>query len=370
MKKLIALTLCLMLLLSGCAYAGGPGEGLRLRDMLCSNGTEDVLDAQGLSAALEYGHNDDVMGLRLTVSKDDGEANEAVLALVDDTLLLTLDGSTGESYVYAITDPEVVSTAAETLAGLFPEADGEPMPDFENMTEEEMEQYMAQLEQELEEMGLTGEGAELTPEQERELEETTIKLERFQELIESCTTAGEPQQFDGESYDTTRIDIDSDTMRELLDLLQVSEMVSDNASLGQMLADAGITAELSAVIAINEDGTKSAYGMSPVFTSDEGDRVKINFTVQNTHDDGSADVYLDLALNGETQAAFSITYEVYDLEDADWLPAAVPADAAALDLEDEQSLDGFVEGLSDFLGQVSGTVMGVTMTNRLIGLLR
>lgn len=371
MKKMIALALCLMLLLSGCAYAGGPGEGLRLQDMLLSGGEQDVLDARGLSAALEYGRSGDVMGLRLTVAKDGGEADEAVLALVDDTLLLTLDGGAGEPYVYAVEDPEMAAAVEEGLRGLFPEAEGlgEELPDFESMTEEEQEEYLAQLEKELEEMGLTGDGAALTPEQERDLEATTAKLERFQELIESCTSQGEPQQFDGESYTTTRIDIDSDTMRELLDLLQVSEMVSDSASLGQMLADAGITAEVSAVIALNEDGTKSAYGMSPVFTSDDGDSVKINFTVQDTHGDGSTDVYLDLAVNDEPQAAFSITYTVYDLEDADWLPAQVPADAEVLDLNDDASLESFVEGLSDFFGQVSGTVMGVTMGNQLIGLL-
>ena len=367
MKKLIALALCMLLLLSGCAYEGGAGGGMQLRDMLYAEGQEHIVDMRGLSAALEYGRSGDVSGVRLAVSKDDGSASQAVLALVDDAMLLTLDCAAGGSYAYVIEDPGMTDALEEGLAGLLP---AEEDAAFGEMTDEELEAYMAELEKQLESMGLPDDSEGMTPEEERDMEAYMDRLERFQALLEGCITEGEPQQFEGESYATTNIDIGSDTMLELLDLLQVSDLVSDETSLGQMLADAGITAELSAVIAINDDGTRSAYGMSPVFTSDDGDSIRINFTVQDTHGDGSTDVYCDLSLNGETQAAFSITLAQYPLGDADWLPAAVPADAVVLDPEDEASLDSLVDGLSDFLGQVSGAVMGVTLGNRLVDALR
>lgn len=358
MKKVIALMLCMLLLLSGCSYAAGSGEGIQLRDLLFTQGGNEALDLHGLSGSAEFARGEGTMGLRFSLVRDE-LTSQAVVAVVDGQLLITLDGGTGEPCTYAVADPETVAAAEQTLNGLFPEAGpGEELPDFESMTDEELDAYMAGLEAELEAMGQSGEDEQL-------MGEALANLERIEQILQSCVSEGEPQQYLGDTYSTTDINLDNDSLMELLDLTGLAAALGEDTSMEQLLAQAGVSVEMNGVIAVSEDGGKTAYGLHPVITTDGGECLEVNMTLQNLSDADTIDIYLDAALNDEPLASLSVTMEDLTLADADWLPEEVSADVAVLDPEDEESLDGFVDDLSDFLGQAMGSVIGVSLGNRL-----
>lgn len=305
------------------------------------------------------------MGLRLAVSRGD-TVSQAVLTVTEDALLIVLDGGAGESCTYVVTDPDTVAAVAQTLNDLFPEQPAEDeIPDFESMTDEELDAYMTELEKQLEDMGVPAEDEQTSEEYEQAMED----LDRIAELLESCITEGEPQEHLGDTYHTTNINIDSDTFAQLLDLAGMPQIIGEDADMAGLMAQAGMTVALDGVIAVSEDAQKLAYGLHPVFSSDDGDCLELNMTLQNIDTADVVDIYIQALFNGDPLASFSLTVEDHMLEDADWLSAEPAPDAIPLDLNDEQSLDGFVEGLSDFLGQVSGSVIGVSLGNRLIGAL-
>lgn len=365
MKKLIALTLCMLLLLSGCAYLGGAsGAMVQLRDMYITD-PDTTIDLRGLSAGVEIGNRGDSLGLRLTVSAEDQLKNELVLAVAEESVLFLLSGSTGEPYAYVVDDPQVVapirSALEQAMAADIP-ADGEDV-DLENMTDEELAQYMAELEEQLKSMGL---GDESDPEA---ADEAAAQAERMAEILEQCVSEGEPKQFEGEMYDTTNIDLPHDELMELLGMIDASEYVEQDTDLAGLLEEAGVTVDLTGVIAVNADGTKSAYGFTPVFTNAEGKTITLNFTLQSMAEDGSLDLYFDAAEDGQDLGSLALNIAVSLLDEVTWLPDGLPDDAQRVDLDDEASRDAFTDALADFLGQVSGTLAGVVLGNGAIGAL-
>lgn len=364
MKKVIALTLCMLFLLSGCGYLGGAAGALvEMRDLYITD-ADQALDMRGLSAAAEIACSDAAYGLRLTVADDSEIKNELVAAVVDDSVLILLNGGTGEPYAFVIDDPEVVEPIEEAFASVMAGAPaGDEGVDIEDMTDEELDEYMAQLEEQLESM-LQEEG--LAPE---ESDEAAAQAERMAELLEQCVTEGEPQEFEGEMFDTTNFELPNDKLLELLDMLDTTQYIGEDVDLSGALTEAGITLDLSGVAAVNADGTKTAFGVTPVLTNADGDTVTLNITFQQMSEDDSIDFYIDIAENGQDLGSLSLTFNVQQLDEADWLPEAVSDDAQPVDFDDEASAGAFSDALADFFGQVSGTLAGRTAGNGAIGAL-
>lgn len=360
MKKLIALTLCLMLLLSGCAYLGGAsGARVEMRDLYITD-TEQTLDMRDLSAAIELGCKDDICGLRLLFSNPDKLENELIVAVVEDSVLLLLNGSTGEPYTFVIDDPTVVGTIQKVFDAV--KGSGEEV-DFENMTDEELDEYMAQLEEQLEAMGLDGVLDPETP------AEADAQSEQLSELLEECITEGEPREFEGETYSTINVDLPHDKLMELLGSFSLESPDGEQMDVAGMLEEAGVTVDVTGVAASNEDGTKNAFGVSPVFTDADGHTAAMNLTLQQLNEDGSIDFYFDVSQDDQELGSFSVTFGVSLLDEVDWLPDEVGDDAQPVDFDDETSSEAFADALADFFGQVSGTLAGVTVGNGAIGAL-
>ncbi len=362
MKKLIALALCLMLLLSGCGYSGS--ALVEIRDLYITD-TDTTVDLRGLSGGVELGCSGDIYGLRLTVSADDELKNEMVVAVVEDNVLFLLNGGTGEPYAYAIDDPQVVGPIQQAFSsviaaeGTFADED----VDIEGMTDEELDEYMAQLEEQLQSMT---EGEDTDPEA---ADEAAAMAQRAAEILQSCVSEGEPMQFDGETYETVNFDLPHDELMELLGSIDTAQYMGEDVDLAQLLDAAGVTLDVTGVIAANEDGTKSAYGITPVFTNADGEVATLNITLQQTSEDGSLDFYLDINNDGQDLGSVSLTFNVQLLDEADWLPEGLGEDVQKVDLNDEASSEAFADALADFLGQVVGTAAGLTAGNGAIGAL-
>lgn len=353
MKKVIVLALCMLLLLSGCTYLGAAGARVEMRDLYITS-SDQPLDMRDLSTVVEFGCNDDVCGLRLTFSNPDKLENELIAAVVEDSVLILLNGSTGEPYAFVIDDPKVVGPIQELFDAV--KGSGETV-DFESMTDEELDEYMAQLEEQLESMGLD---EDLDPES---ADEAAAQAERLAELLEQCVTEGEPREFEGEMYDTMNIDLPHDKLMELLGSVELEGSNGEKVDLAALLEESGITVDVTGVIASNEDGSKNAFGVSPVLTDEAGDNLSMNFTLQQISEDGSIDVYFDISQDGQEFGTLSVSFIASLLEEADWLPDAVSADAQPVDFDDDDSSTVFADALMDFFGQVVGTLAGVTAGN-------
>ena len=73
MKKLFAIALCLMLLLSGCTFAAdGADTTLQLRDLALITGPDSITDLSGLSLTVESAGTEDGYG----EGEEDGDGSE------------------------------------------------------------------------------------------------------------------------------------------------------------------------------------------------------------------------------------------------------------------------------------------------------
>ena len=366
MKKIFALMLCMMLLLSGCGYLGGASDALvELRDLYIDDG-DTTVDMRGLSAGVELGCSGDAYGLRLTISADEELKNQLVAAVVDDSVLILLDGGAGEPYAFAIDDPQVVGPIQEAFDEMM--AAGQSMPqdmDLEHMTDEELDEYMSQLEDQLRSMAV-GDDQDQDPE---DTAEAAARAERISEILQSCVSEGEPMEFEGEMYQTTNFELPHEQLMELLGLLDEQQLLDADTDLAQLLEEADITVDVTGVIASTEDGSKNAFGATPVFTNADGEAVTLNITLQQLSEDGSLDFYMDINDDGQDVGMLSMTFNAQLLDEADWLPDGLPEDAQTLEPDDEASMDAFTDALSDFFGQVAGTMTGVMAGNGAVGAL-
>lgn len=347
MKKLIALALGLLLLLSGCAYPGGEAGGqLRLKELMYALGDKDVVDLSGLVADLEAGCSDSAAGARMNVTAGERQY-EAVLAVVDGELTMLLNTAEGGSHAYVIGVPELNELVSGLFESLFAEEDvPADVPDggllFQSMDE-------------LQQMADAVPGSSVSP---------------MEQLMDRCMTDGEPLERDGVSFDVTDIHISHEDLLELVGLAlpenpEGTESAEDD--IGQLLADAGLTLDISGSAAVSEETDQAALGLDFTVADAEGGVVDTYLSLQELDGDGDIDLYLEMTLDGESLGAFSIAFNISPLEQADWLPDQIPADAAVLTEESTQEeLAAFGQNIADFAGQVSGAIFGMMLGNRVV----
>lgn len=385
MKKIIAIALCLMLLLSGCSYAvEGADTALQLRDLMLITGPDNVTDLTGLSLTLESAANDDAAGFRLTLADDNGPLS-AVAAVTEQYLYLAMTDADGTQTAYALdmanvvqaldlplpetasadgdamTDEDLEAALAEMQAAWEQQlADwGLTEEDLENMSDEELEEFFAQMYGSDEDAALAGED----PEQ-------AAAMEQVEQIIARCTEESQ-EELDGVTYDVSTITMGTDDVYELLDALPISVGGDEHIVLSDALDELGVTISLDAVTAVSQDGEHLLVGLTPVITNTEGDSYCLNFLLDGTGDDGFTTLTLALTDSDEQPlAGLRVSFAASEAGDADWLSEDVTEGATVIDhLESEQDLGPLTDDVADFFGQLSGKVFGVAMGNSLISAL-
>ena len=239
MKKIAILFLCLMTLLSGCAVSTiAPGEaGVRYGfGGLAAALDGENLDLSGLNAVLEVAEDDGTRGARLYVENEGQVYAEFIVTVTGDEVAVVANGPSSGSHVYTVTDPDTAEAVLHGIGDFI-------MPDFENMTDEEMEAYMAQLEERLGEL----EVPELT---EEEIQASAEQAQAMADLMGKCLTEAEPMDLEGVTY--TGMSLHA-TEADVAELLRIRGL----EGAAQSLEAGGLGLDMTGSFRVSEDGQKS-----------------------------------------------------------------------------------------------------------------
>ena len=370
MKKLLALMMCAMLLLSGCSpmTADGPGTGFLLRDLTITSESGETLDLTGLTAGLETATSETASGLRFSLGADGAESADAVLAVVGQYLYLSLDGAES-AHTYALDLAKVVQALTNAIEGIteqingilpaiFPEdeeaepADEAPEDDPSQLTDEELEALMAQWEEAVEQAedqdGYAPEAEddetyaslpELSDEEMALLEENAQKRN---EIIARCMTM-DTQQIDGEDFTVITLDITAEDMAELVALTDTS-----GVGLSSLMAAAGTSCSLEGTITGNQDFSRFRFDLTPTVTAG-GQDTPISIVADSMTGDGSVAISVHALQDGQEASGLSVTLAVVAVESADWLPEELGPDTVVLtEMSQERAGQALKEGLADY----------------------
>jgi len=142
MKKLVAVILSLVMLLTACAFAEG-GE-LILNNIVLSMGDQGELDFSGIDLRLGYGGNENFAGVNLAVDANGQNALNGVAALSEEQLVLILEGL---SDIYAVDLASVMELAGgENVQGAFSNGFSAGFEAGKQVSEEDMAKLEAALE--------------------------------------------------------------------------------------------------------------------------------------------------------------------------------------------------------------------------------
>lgn len=378
MKKLIALMMCAMLLLSGCAAvtAEGPGVGLQVSDLVLAAGGETALDLTGLTAAIETAKLDTGAGVRIRFTADGQEPADVILATVGQYLYLSLPGDQGpNNYAFDMAKAlQAVSDAYDTIIGaivgiipaIFTGQDDPAAPaaawSESGMTDEELEAALAELEAAIAEMEAAG-GDDYAPEAEDGeafasvpvMTEADEAMEaKLNEILSRCVTQ-QSQQIDGEDFQVITVNFTEADMAELLDAIPLNDLTG--VTLGQYLASSGTGISLEGTVTGNNDFSKFTIDGGYTITV-EDESIGLNVVADNMDGDDVISASLALLAGGQQAAELSLAIGAVAAEDAGWLPGELPVDTTVLtDLSVNGAGDALEDGLDSF-GTVLGNMLG------------
>lgn len=239
MKKTAILVLCLVTLLSGCAASTiAPGEaGVRYGfGGLAAALDGESVDLSGLNAVLEVAENDGTRGARLYVENEGQVYAEFIVTVTGDEVAVVANGQSSGSRVYTVTDPDTAEAVLHGIGDFI-------MPDFANMTDEEMEAYMVQLEERLGEL----EVPELT---EEEIQASAEQAQAMADLMGKCLTEAEPMDLEGVTYTGMTLHA---TEADVAELLRIRGL----EGAAQSLEAGGLGLDMTGSFRVSEDGQKS-----------------------------------------------------------------------------------------------------------------
>ena len=239
MKKTAILVLCLVTLLSGCAASTiAPGEaGVRYGfGGLAAALDGESVDLSGLNAVLEVAEDGDTRGARLYVENEGQVYAEFIVTVTGDEVAVVANGQSSGSRVYTVTDPDTAEAVLHGIGDFI-------MPDFANMTDEEMEAYMVQLEERLGEL----EVPELT---EEEIQASAEQAQAMADLMGKCLTEAEPMDLEGVTYTGMTLHA---TEADVAELLRIRGL----EGAAQSLEAGGLGLDMTGSFRVSEDGQKS-----------------------------------------------------------------------------------------------------------------
>lgn len=379
MKKLIALMMCAMLLLSGCTAvtAEGPGTGFQVRDLVITADGE-TLDLTGLAFNVELAEADTGVGCRTSITADGQESADIIWAAVGQYLYLSLPGTEG-SHSYALDLAKVVQVLSDAIDGISEEISGiipaifpgtgegvveSPAEDaVPEMTDDELEAAMAELEESMAglEDGYSGSMSEEEAAAQQAMEE------KINEILTRCMTA-EMTQIDGEDFQVITFNIGPDDMTELLDaspdLFSFNVNGESVATLGQLLNAANVAVTLQGSVTGNQDFSKFELDFTPTVTA-EGQERSFNINIDSMAGDGTVAASLSILQDGQSVGGLAMVLAATVVEDASWLPTELGADTVVLtEMPLEQVEQVLSDGFNDYLTQFTNIAEGVAQANQ------
>ncbi len=337
MKKIAVLFLCMTLLLSGCAVSSiAPGQaGVRygLGGLMAALDGETALDLAGLNAVVEVAENDTTTGMRLYLENEGQVYAEFIVTVDAERVAIVANGQSSGSKVYTITDPGTVKVVAETIDGLT----GEPLPDFENMTDEEWEAYMAQIEEQM--------GGELSGQFEMSEEEMQAAMEQAEQmsaLMEKCLTEAEPREINGETYEGMDLRFTEEDVAELL-------RIRDLEGAAQSLEEGGL--DINVIGGLYSGPTGGTYVELTMGLDIPGTGlVGVHLTSDGTVD-GVSTIDVDVSGNGEELASVSLDLLNGGVDEAPWLDVDTSEAVDLTGMTDEEQENELMMVLGSLFGQ-------------------
>lgn len=291
MKKILAMLLAVLMLVSACAVAESVGGQLIVRDVVIDLGGGQALDLSGLDLIMAVAANDEQAGLRLALEGAGQSALNAVAALGEEMLTFHVDGL---SDVYSISYVDLMAIAEELGgeieapaafdAGFAVGASGDEMPaELEKLIEDAAEVFGA-----------------------------------------SVTYAG-TETIDGVEYEAIQISVDQDGMAVLLDDAAVFLDAygqdglegSGYSSYSELFEDAQLTMQVDGMLYANDTEIIADIDLK-VFAEGDPEPETLNIYAEITADTETAEffVMLSAAYGEETMeiASFTGSYTEVDGE--------------------------------------------------------
>ena len=280
MKKLLAVLLAVLMLISACAMAeGGFGGKLVVKDVVIDMGGQ-VIDLSGVGLTLALASDGTQGGLRMAVDAAGANVLNAILASDAEQMTLRADGI---SDVYAVRYEDLLNMLMETEGG------AEFMDAFISGFEAG---YQAGLS-----VGTDMAQGEVPA-------EISALMEHAVEIISSAITIGDPETIEGVEYEVLNIAISEEQAGVLLnDLAAIADVYAKGQlagsgydSYGQLFDDAQLRLSVDGTVYMAEANTIASINVN-AFAEDETESETLNIYADVTKDaeNGAMDVYVALS---------------------------------------------------------------------------
>lgn len=215
MKKILALVLAALMLLSAFAVAEAPigGKQLTIKDIAVDAGGAS-LDLSGLDLILACAENGEQSGLRLALEGAGASILNAIAAVDSEQIAFTVDGLS-DTYAISLADMQAMAEAQGGMSGAFQDGFNAGFSFGTDLVTEEAEAAGA-------------------------------LIERAAEMISGGMTPADPQTIDGVEYEVTDVAISEDQIAELLDGL--AEIIDRHP---EIMADSGYASFAAALEDLN-----------------------------------------------------------------------------------------------------------------------
>ena len=301
MKRIAVLVLCLMLLLSGCTVGaiapGDAGVRIGLGGLRAALAGQTALDIAGLNAVAEVAENDAAIGMRLYVENEGQVYAELIVTAGADRVAIVANGQSSGSRVYTITDPDTVQAVAEAIDGLL-------AIDIANLSDEELEEFLAQAEEQLGSLEVT----------EEEMQESMEKAQRLADAMEKCFTEAGPMEIDGVTYEGRAIHATEAEIAELL-------WANDLAGAADSLENGGLGVDVTGGMYYSMEGGNYTDLTLHLDIPDQG-VVGVHMTADESVAGVSA---IDVAADADGEPVASVSLNLLDggVAEAPWLDVDV-----------------------------------------------
>ena len=331
MKKIAVLGLCMILLLSGCTVGAiAPGDaGVRfgLGSLQAALSGETALDLTGLNAVLEVAENDAATGLRLYLENEGQVYAELIVTADADRVAIVANGQSSGSKVYTITDPDTVQAVAEAIDGLL-------AIDIANLSDEELEEFLAQAEEQLGSWEMT----------EEEMQASMEKAQRLAEAMEKCFSEAEPMEIDGVTYEGQAVHA---TEAEIAELLRANDLTGAADSLEKN----GLGIDITGGMYYSMEGGNYTDLTLQLDIPDMG-TVDVHLTADESVEGVSA-ITVDAAADGEPAASVSLDLLNGGVAKAPWLDVDLSEAVDLTDMTQEELENELVMVLGSLGGQAA-----------------
>ena len=342
MKKILALLLSVMMLLTACAVAEGADKHLVLSDIIVAAGPE-TLDLTGLN--IEFDVADE--GCRLHVDAAGQTYAEIILGLVSNTeAVLKMAGlSSGAEAVYGI-DLSVLAANSTDLLG--------------ELTESLNPEDMAALLQAVQsgEVSVVQNGANFSIEGDYEALLANSIAEETAEFDElTCQVNGNTVTVPAGEYAVTTVTLDNDTIIALLNMLYTD---GEPTNAGDQLAALGAAVTVYAQACKGEHMNTMELNIG--LSTEDGD-FTLSIAVTELVDAEAYAIALGLNLDDESYA-ISLTAS-QGAHDDGWVIPGTNGAIMLTDMSLDEAMSALEDGATAFITDAFGAAVGVYVANQM-----